>query len=266
MTTRRDLILRELGLVQWRLRSAVAAHPPIPLSPVSGQAPAAGDPPSAVSGPESVTAAGERIGATAAMDWRQLEAAVQACTACALHARRRQSVFGVGDEQADWLLIGEGPGAEEDERGEPFVGQAGRLLDNMLASIGLRRGQDVYIANVVKCRPPGNRTPTEPEMTSCAPFLFRQLAILRPKVIVTLGAPAAHTLLATTTPIGRLRGQFYDFPPPPLASLGLPGCRLMPTFHPAYLLRAPQEKAKTWDDLKQVMGALDLRLPTAGAE
>ncbi|QOJ16058.1 MAG: uracil-DNA glycosylase [Planctomycetia bacterium] len=193
------------------------------------------------------------------------EGHVRGCTRCELHAGRTQTVFGVGDSRAELVFVGEGPGADEDRTGEPFVGRAGQLLTKMIAAMTLTR-ERVYIANVVKCRPPGNRTPTEPEMTSCAPFLFRQLAILRPKVIVTLGAPAAHTLLATTTPIGRLRGQFYDFPPPPLASLGLPGCRLMPTFHPAYLLRAPQEKAKTWDDLKQVMGALDLRLPTAGAE
>ena len=239
MTTRRDLILRELGLVQWRLRSAVAAHPPIPLSPVSGQAPAAGDPPSAVSGPESVTAAGERIGATAAMDWRQLEAAVQACTACALHARRRQSVFGVGDEQADWLLIGEGPGAEEDERGEPFVGQAGRLLDNMLASIGLRRGQDVYIANVVKCRPPGNRVPEPGEAAQCAPYLERQIGLLRPRLVVALGRTAASNLLRTDASIASLRGRVHD----------LRGTPLLVTYHPAYLLRNLSDKAKAWEDL-----------------
>lgn len=247
MTTRRDLILRELGLVQWRLRSAVAAHPPIPLSPVSGQAPAAGDPPSAVSGPESVTAAGERIGATAAMDWRQLEAAVQACTACALHARRRQSVFGVGDEQADWLLIGEGPGAEEDERGEPFVGQAGRLLDGMLAALKLARGREVYIANVVKCRPPGNRVPTPEEAAACAAWLDRQVELVAPRVIVALGKTAATRLTGAEGSLAGLRGRVHAY-------RGIP---LVVTYHPAYLLRNLPDKAKAWEDLLFARRTLD---------
>ncbi|MCC7548211.1 MAG: uracil-DNA glycosylase [Burkholderiales bacterium] len=173
------------------------------------------------------------------MDWRQLEAAVQACTACALHARRRQSVFGVGDEQADWLLIGEGPGAEEDERGEPFVGQAGRLLDNMLASIGLRRGQDVYIANVVKCRPPGNRVPEPGEAAQCAPYLERQIGLLRPRLVVALGRTAASNLLRTDASIASLRGRVHD----------LRGTPLLVTYHPAYLLRNLSDKAKAWEDL-----------------
>ncbi|MBK8915967.1 MAG: uracil-DNA glycosylase [Phycisphaerales bacterium] len=189
---------------------------------------------------------------------------VRGCTRCELHAGRTQTVFGIGDARADLVFVGEGPGADEDRTGEPFVGRAGQLLTRMIAAMTLSREQ-VYIANVVKCRPPGNRTPTEPEMSACSPFLFRQLAVLRPKVIVSLGAPAAHTLLATTTPIGRLRGSFHDFPPAALASHGLPSCRLMPTFHPAYLLRAPQEKAKTWEDLKLVMAFLGLRVPEGGA-
>jgi uracil-DNA glycosylase family 4 len=186
---------------------------------------------------------------------------VRGCTRCELHAAgRKQTVFGVGDARAEIMFVGEGPGAEEDRQGIPFVGRAGQLLTRMIAAMTLTRDQ-VYIANVVKCRPPGNRTPMPPEMETCSPYLFRQLAIIRPKVIVALGRPAAQALLATSAPIGRLRGQFHDFPPPALAHLGLPPARLMPTFHPAYLLRSPNEKAKAWEDLKQVMRHLGLAIP-----
>lgn len=185
---------------------------------------------------------------------------VRGCRQCGLHAGRKQTVFGVGNPRPELVFVGEGPGADEDAQGEPFVGRAGQLLTRMIAAMTLTREQ-VFICNVVKCRPPGNRTPVEDEMAACAPFLYRQLAILRPKIIVTLGAPASQTLLATKTPISRLRGQFHEFPPPPLSDLGLPRTRLMPTFHPAYLLRSPQEKAKAWEDLKQVMGALGLKAP-----
>lgn len=189
---------------------------------------------------------------------------VRSCVACRLHALgRSRTVFGVGTVRPRIVFIGEGPGADEDRIGEPFVGRAGQLLTRMIAAMTLTRDQ-VYIANVIKCRPPENRTPQDDEMQSCAPYLYRQLSVLRPEVIVALGRPAAQTLLATTTPIGRLRGQFHDFPPPPLAHLGLPTCRLMPTFHPAYLLRAPDEKAKAWEDLKQVMALLGIPIPRRG--
>lgn len=185
---------------------------------------------------------------------------VRECQHCELCTHRAQTVFGAGHPRPDIVFVGEGPGAEEDRQGVPFVGRAGELLTKMIGAMTLSREQ-VYICNVVKCRPPGNRTPTDREMAACAPYLFRQLAILRPKVIVTLGRPAAQTLLVTKTPIGRLRGQFHDFPPPALESVGLPSCRLMPTFHPAYLLRSPGEKGKAWEDLKQVMQAVGIPAP-----
>lgn len=187
---------------------------------------------------------------------------VRGCVRCELHAGRTQTVFGVGRARPELVFVGEGPGADEDAQGQPFVGRAGQLLTRMIAAMTLTREQ-VYICNVVKCRPPANRTPTEDEMHACSPYLWRQLAILRPRVIVALGRPAAQTLLATTTPISRLRGEFHDFPPPALSHLGLPPAKLMPTFHPAYLLREPDEKAKVWDDLKQVMRWLGIAIPAA---
>jgi len=173
------------------------------------------------------------------MDWRELKQAVAACTACGLHATRTQTVFGVGDERAAWLLVGEAPGAEEDRLGEPFVGQAGRLLDNMLAALELRRGENVYIANVLKCRPPGNRNPEPAEVAQCTPFLLRQIALIRPKLIVAMGRFAAQTLLATDATIASLRGTVHRY-------AGVP---LVVTYHPAYLLRNLPDKAKAWEDL-----------------
>jgi len=187
---------------------------------------------------------------------------VRGCTQCRLHESRTQTVFGVGHPRPALVFVGEGPGADEDREGVPFVGRAGQLLTRMIAAMMLTREQ-VYICNVIKCRPPDNRTPAEDEMETCAPYLWRQLAILRPRVIVALGRPAAQTLLATKAPIGQLRGEFRDFPPPPLAHLGLPPTKVMPTFHPAYLLRSPGEKAKAWEDLKQVMRFLGLRAPVS---
>lgn len=186
---------------------------------------------------------------------------VQGCTKCRLHTHRNKIVFGDGRARPEIVFVGEGPGADEDAQGIPFVGRAGQLLTKMIEAMTLTRDQ-VYICNVVKCRPPGNRTPTEDEMQTCLPYLVRQLAIQRPKVIVTLGRPASQTLLATKTPIGKLRGRFHEFPPPPLADLGLPTCKLMPTFHPAYLLRSPGEKRKAWEDLQQVMAHLGLPHPS----
>ncbi len=173
------------------------------------------------------------------MDWPSLRACVAECTACPLAPGRTQAVFGVGDEAADWLFVGEGPGAEEDQRGEPFVGQAGRLLDSMLAAIGLKRGTDVYIANVVKCRPPGNRNPEPLEAERCRPFLQRQVDLIRPKLIVALGKVPATNLLGRDATIGSLRGQLHEY-------RGIP---LIVTYHPAYLLRTLPDKAKAWEDL-----------------
>jgi DNA polymerase len=181
----------------------------------------------------------DRSARIAQLDWAQLKEAVRECTACALAKGRRQSVFGVGDERASWLLIGEGPGAEEDARGEPFVGPAGRLLDNMLAALGLKRGRDVYIANIVKCRPPGNRVPEPQEAAQCEPFLLRQVALIAPRLIVALGKTAASNLLRTDAAIGSLRGRLHDFR----------GTPLLVTYHPAYLLRNPADKAKAWEDM-----------------
>ncbi|TWT42279.1 Uracil DNA glycosylase superfamily protein [Phycisphaerae bacterium RAS1] len=183
---------------------------------------------------------------------------VRGCRKCVLHERRTQTVFGVGRARPDIVFVGEGPGQDEDEQGFPFVGKAGQLLTRMIAAMTLTREQ-VYICNIVKCRPPGNRTPVEEEMAACSPYLLRQLAILRPKVIVALGRPASQSLLATTIPISKLRGRLQDFPPPELAGLGLPAAKIMPTFHPAYLLRVPGEKAKAWEDLQEVMRFLGLK-------
>ncbi len=171
--------------------------------------------------------------------WIELKQAVPACTACGLHKGRIQTVFGVGDEDADWLLVGEAPGAEEDRLGEPFVGQAGRLLDNMLAAIDLRRGDNVYIANVLKCRPPGNRNPEPEEVAKCTPHLLRQIELIKPKLIVAMGRFAAQTLLRTDATIASLRGRLHSY-------AGVP---LIVTYHPAYLLRNLPDKSKAWADL-----------------
>jgi DNA polymerase len=171
--------------------------------------------------------------------WFELKKAVPACTACGLHKGRTQTVFGVGDEKADWLLVGEAPGAEEDRLGEPFVGQAGRLLDNMLAAIGLSRGENVYIANVLKCRPPGNRNPEPEEVAKCSPHLLKQIELIEPKLIVAMGRFAAQTLLGTDATIASLRGRVHRY-------AGVP---LIVTYHPAYLLRTLPDKSKAWADL-----------------
>ncbi len=179
----------------------------------------------------------------AGMNWDELRSSIADCRACGLCAQRKQAVTGVGDEQASWLFIGEGPGAEEDARGEPFVGQAGKLLDAMLAAIDLKRGEDVYIANAVKCRPPGNRTPEPAEMAACFPYLQRQIALIQPKLIVLLGRAAVSSVLGDSGSLGSLRGKT-------LAYRG--GERDIPvvvTYHPAYLLRNLPDKAKAWEDL-----------------
>lgn len=188
------------------------------------------------------------------------EGFVRGCRRCGLHANRTQTVFGVGRARPELVFVGEGPGADEDREGLPFVGKAGQLLTRMIAAMRLTREQ-VYICNVVKCRPPENRTPAQDEMRACAPYLLRQLAILRPRVIVALGLPAAQTLLASSAPIGRLRGDFHQFPPPAYRHMGLPEALVMPTYHPAYLLRSPWEKGKVWEDLKQVMRTLGIPVP-----
>jgi len=173
------------------------------------------------------------------MSWDELRGVVASCTACGLCKQRKQAVFGVGAESGPWLFIGEGPGADEDEQGEPFVGQAGKLLDSMMAALGIKRGREAYIANVVKCRPPGNRTPTPEEAAACAPFLDRQIELISPKVIVALGKTAAMRLLQTEASLGSLRGRVHRYRDTPLVV----------TYHPAYLLRTLPDKAKAWEDL-----------------
>ncbi|HTT19876.1 MAG TPA: uracil-DNA glycosylase [Candidatus Sulfotelmatobacter sp.] len=185
------------------------------------------------------------------------------CTRCKLHQQgRKQIVFGVGDPRADLMFVGEGPGADEDAQGEPFVGRAGQLLNNMIKAMGLRR-EDVYIANVVKCRPPGNRTPERDECETCSPFLMRQIAVIKPKVIVALGAVAAKNLLAINAPMSELRGRFYDFMPAGARSndRSWEGAKLAVTYHPAFLLRDPRQKGEAWKDLQMVMKYLGLKLP-----
>ena len=217
--SRREEILAEMGLGPvWRLKNKRPAEPAAPPSPA----------------PQS---------------WIEIKQAVPGCVACGLHKTRTQTVFGVGDENADWMLIGEAPGAEEDRLGEPFVGQAGKLLDNMLAAIELKRGENVYIANVLKCRPPGNRNPEPDEVEKCTPFLKRQIALIQPKLIIAMGRFAAQTLLASDASIASLRGKVYRYE----------GVPLIVTYHPAYLLRNLPDKAKAWADLvfaKKTMATL----------
>ena len=185
------------------------------------------------------------------------------CTRCKLHQQgRKQIVFGVGNPHADLMFVGEGPGADEDIQGEPFVGRAGQLLNNMIKAMGLRR-EEVYIANVVKCRPPVNRTPERDECDTCSPFLMRQIAVIKPKVIVALGAVAAKNLLAINAPMSELRGRFYDFMPTGVRSSdqNWQGAKLAVTYHPAFLLRDPRQKGEAWKDLQMVMKYLGLKTP-----
>src|SRR5688572_3253901 len=176
-----------------------------------------------------------------AATWAELRERVAPCTRCGLCSTRTQTVFGVGDERADWLVIGEAPGAEEDRKGEPFVGRAGQLLNSMLLAIGLPR-ESVFIANILKCRPPGNRDPKPEEVSQCMPYLTNQIALLKPKIILAVGRIAAQNLLATDAPLARLRGKLHSF--------GDAGTPLVITYHPAYLLRTPADKRKAWEDLK----------------
>jgi DNA polymerase len=185
------------------------------------------------------------------------------CTRCKLHKQgRKQIVFGVGNPRAELMFVGEGPGADEDTQGEPFVGRAGQLLNNMIKAMGIRR-EDVYIANVVKCRPPGNRTPERDECDTCSPFLMRQIAVIKPKVVVALGAVSAKNLLAINAPMSELRGRFYDFLPSGARSAdpSWQGAKLAVTYHPAFLLRDPRQKGEAWKDLQMVMKYLGLKPP-----
>ncbi|PKO25344.1 MAG: hypothetical protein CVU35_04645 [Betaproteobacteria bacterium HGW-Betaproteobacteria-8] len=278
MSLNRDDMLRELELLPvWRLRDGGVAKPePVASSSPAGVSPAqqlaevpelkvaepvnllepasvvesgsVSEPASvseSVSVAESVTVAEPAVFAENRqeqilhLDWPALQACVQNCVACELSATRTQTVFGVGDPHAEWLFVGEAPGVEEDRQGEPFVGQAGKLLDNMLAAIKLKRGQNVYIANVMKCRPPENRDPHRGEIVQCEPFLERQVALMQPKLILALGRVAAQTLLNTDATVAELRGKLHSYNSVPV----------IVTYHPAYLLRNLADKAKAWEDL-----------------
>lgn len=239
--TRRDRIDEELGLgPRWVRRSLPATGAGAATTADRPADPGALSAPDASVGEGAAAAAGRaRADEILSMDWAQLKSSVAACTACALAPTRTKTVFGVGDEAADWLFVGEGPGADEDARGEPFVGQAGKLLDNMLAAIGLKRGEDVYIANIVKCRPPGNRNPEPVEAHACKPYLQRQIELIRPRLIVALGRVAVTHLLETDAAISALRQRQLDY-------RGMP---VVVTYHPAYLLRNLPDKTKAWEDL-----------------
>ena len=183
----------------------------------------------------------------AGLDWPALQARVSECTLCDLHSSRTRTVFGVGNHNADWLVIGEAPGHDEDQQGEPFVGRAGQLLNAMLQAVGLQRGQ-VFIANILKCRPPNNRDPKPEEVACCEPYLLRQIELIQPRLILAVGRIAAQNLLNTQTPIGKLRGEVHQF-----RDTGIP---LIATYHPAYLLRSPMEKRKSWQDLQLALRTL----------
>lgn len=225
--TVRKAYLQAMGVTLWRPRAQSATAKPDDFSPQP-----------ALGAEQSVATPSTTISAPAAMDWEALQSAVSTCKRCELHATRTQTVFGVGNRSAQWLFVGEAPGADEDRQGEPFVGRAGQLLNAMLEAIGLRR-EEVYIANVLKCRPPGNRDPQPKEVECCEPFLVRQIELIRPRLIVALGRHAAHSLLKTEVPLSRLRGQRHSYR----------GTPLIVTFHPAYLLRTPGDKRRAWEDL-----------------
>lgn len=232
MNYRRKQIFRELGLLPlWRLQINPPQSQVMPFE--------SSDDETRFVKPVNSLESSQLIHEPGQMDWKQLESAVATCSLCQLSETRTHTVFGIGDKKADWLFIGEGPGATEDATGEPFVGQAGKLLDQMLAAIRLKRGDNVYITNIVKCRPPGNRNPTLNEARQCERYLIRQIELIKPKIIIALGKIAAQNLLGCDSSISSLRGKVHDYS-------GIP---LIVTYHPAYLLRSLPEKAKAWKDL-----------------
>ena len=257
MSLSRKELLDEMGLSpQWVVREtpvvreqpAAKVAAPAPRSPVieAPVVPPVSVRPGPIVSPSPVANESGQVADAAdvaQMDWPTLRQTILDCRVCGLCAKRTQAVPGVGDEQADWLFIGEGPGAEEDARGEPFVGQAGRLLDAMLAAIDLARDDNVYIANAVKCRPPGNRTPEAAEMAACWPYLKRQIALVRPKVIVLLGKAAVHAVLGEDGSLASMRGKTLSYRD------GDSEVPVVVTYHPAYLLRNLPDKAKAWEDL-----------------
>ena len=256
MNALRRRYLAEMGIPVWRLRANDSAGPP-PVeadrnaltgdeaNPAAARLAPAEQAPSGPPLAGQARAAGRESEAvpSGGLDWEQLALAVRDCTRCGLHRGRTQTVFGVGRRDADLLVIGEAPGAEEDRQGEPFVGRAGQLLNAMLKAIGFAR-EEVYIANILKCRPPNNRDPQPSEQQTCTPYLDRQIELIEPQAILAVGRIAAQWLLQTDVPIGRLRGQVRQY--------GAAGIPLVVTYHPAYLLRSPLAKAKSWQDLCMV--------------
>ena len=242
---RRRAMLAEMGLGGFSVLPLAGEHQGATAQEAAATAPAAPAARPASPQParqpiaEPEAAAAPAAGAVPLLSWEELRQAVTECRACGLCDGRTNTVFGVGDSQPDWLVVGEAPGEQEDLQGEPFVGQAGKLLDNMLRAIGLDRQRKVYIANVLKCRPPGNRNPDPSEVAQCEPFLRRQVELLRPKIILAMGRFAVQSLLGSAEPIGRLRGRVHQYQ----------GVPLVVTYHPAYLLRNLPEKAKAWADL-----------------
>lgn len=258
MTMTRKRVLDEMGLSpQWRLRelSSIARRTvPAAVDESLTARPALPGPTVALSTcPEELSGntLDKRAQTIAGMHWSELRSSIAACTACQLCAERQQAVPGVGDEAANWLFIGEGPGAEEDARGEPFVGPAGKLLDAMLAAIALKRGKDVYITNAVKCRPPTNRAPQAEEVSACAPYLRRQITLLAPKLIVLLGRAAAQAVLGASGSLASLRGETFAYHD------GEQTIQMLVTYHPAYLLRTLPDKAKAWEDLCRARALMD---------
>jgi DNA polymerase len=256
-TERQKLMLQEMGIRLW---ANVAADPPArgaqvvpaePAVPVAA-APAARTEP----GPQTATPNDDRSATIATMPWPVLREAVAACTACGLCQSRRQTVFGAGHPNAHWMIVGEAPGEQEDLKGEPFVGAAGHLLDNMLRALNLTREQasperQVYIANTLKCRPPRNRNPEAEELARCEPFLVRQIELIRPRLILAMGRFAVHSLLRSNEPIGKLRGRVHRYQ----------GVPLVVTYHPAYLLRNLADKSRAWDDLCLAAQTADAAAP-----
>lgn len=260
LDARQRAMLAEMGVRVWAPRprpAAVAAAPLAPqVLPATPAAPARSQPPAARA-PATAEALAPvvmrpaRAAGVQTMDWATLRESVAGCEACGLCKSRKNTVFGVGDEQADWMIVGEAPGENEDLQGEPFVGAAGQLLDNMLRAVGRSRtgqgAQGAYIANVLKCRPPANRNPQPDEVTQCEPYLARQVALVRPRVIVAMGRFAVQSLLKTSEPIGRLRGRVHRYE----------GVPVIVSYHPAYLLRTPTDKGKAWADLCLAMDTLE---------
>jgi len=239
--------LEALGVPVWVRREPGDVSAAIPPREV-GRPPGAPEHGSAAALPPSdleIRAPGEPT--VESMDWDDLQRTVSSCTLCALHRARKRTVFGTGNREARWLFIGEAPGVDEDRQGEPFVGRAGQLLTNMIRALGYRR-EAVYIANILKCRPPGNRDPAPEESLRCRPYLRRQIALLSPGIIVTLGRVASQNLLQTDRPISRLRGRPHQY-----EATGIP---VVVTYHPAYLLRSPTEKRKAWEDLRMARSLL----------